>query len=169
MATPKTVEEILKSDPFYSPDTNLDLSGHPAFYRATIPPAKPDPFEPRDSGVGPNDLRKFIENETAEKTPPSTVHVGEAEFRVYYHESRWHAVGVAAGLKHHVTGKDREEILDKLVRLGQRVEKERDIHELDAEQLRTVAWMAQSGNVSGALAKYIEFAVPNGNEIGAEK
>lgn len=158
MAAAKTVEEVLRSDPFYSPDTNLDLSGHPAFHSATIPPAKPDPFEPRDSGVGRNDLRKFIENETAEKTPATVVHVLDEPFAVFYDKGTWRATGKLAGMKHALTGKSRDEVLNKLIHLSQRVEAEA-IHDLTPSQEIEIARLCQSGNRGEGIARYLEYRI----------
>src|SRR5260370_33671915 len=97
----------------FDPDFSMLYGEHP--------PRKDDGLDwivdDRGSGAGSSGLKKFLEEQGAEKTPPSTVHGGEAEFHVYYQDAPWHAVGEAAGLNHHVAGKAREEVLDKLVRL----------------------------------------------------
>ena len=116
------------------------------------------PLDTSGSGAGSSALKKFIAEQVAEKTPPSTVHVGDAEFRVYYQDGRWHAVGVAVGLKHHVTGKDRDEVLDKLVRLGQRLETEA-IHDLTPSQEIEIARLCQSGNKGEGIARYLEYRI----------
>src|SRR5260370_25323814 len=87
----------------FDPDFSMLYGEHP--------PRKDDGLDwivdDRGSGAGSNGLKKFLEEQVAEKTPPSTVHVGEAEFRLYYQDARWHAVGVAAGLQTHEIREDR--------------------------------------------------------------
>lgn len=183
MAAPKTAEEILKSDPFYSPDTNLDLSGHPAFYSATIPPAKPDPFEPRDSEVVHN-LREALPAMVKEdfrdpeiagvlkragiESPgaPSVVRVLDADFRVYFDAEKWHGTGILDGMKHHVTGGDRDEVLGKLVKLAQRAQRE-TIRELNEQERIQVARVAQRDRV-GAINLYLSLSIPEGYADGQD-
>ncbi len=159
-----TAVEKKKASPVlgYDPDFGQRLAGEepyrPQDAGAGFIDERFAPLDTSGSGAGSAALKKFIQEQVAEKTPPSTVHVGEAEFRVYYQDGRWHAVGVAAGLKHHVTGKDREEILDKLVRLGQRVEAEA-IHDLTPSQEIEIARLCQSGNKAEGIARYLEYRV----------
>src|SRR5882724_6215974 len=67
MANTKTVDlsEILKSDPFYSPDTLLDLNSYPHLAPLADAAEDTDDFAMPDrtsKGLGSVDLKKFLAN-----------------------------------------------------------------------------------------------------------
>src|SRR5260370_29233549 len=65
MAQAQTPEEVLKSDPFYSPDTNLDLSAFPWLRPLADEPVDDGKFaqlDRRGMGIGSSALKQFLTN-----------------------------------------------------------------------------------------------------------
>ena len=116
------------------------------------------PLDNSGSGAGSRALKAFIEEQVAEQTPATVVHVSGEPFRVFYDKSTWRATGTLARMKYSFTGKDREEVLDKLVTLGQRVQAE-SVHELTREEKMRVVRTAQAGDTTGAIALFCELAI----------
>ncbi len=116
------------------------------------------PLDNSGSGAGSRALKAFIEEQVAEQTPATVVHVLDEPFAVFYDKGTWRSTGKLNGMKHALTGKSREEVLDKLVRLGQRVEAER-VHELTESERLQVVRLAQSGDVRGAIALHLRIAI----------
>ena len=116
------------------------------------------PLDNSGSGAGSRALKAFIEEQVAEQTPATVVHVLDEPFAVFYDKGTWRSTGKLNGMKHALTGKSREEVLDKLVRLGQRVEAER-VHELTESERLQVVRLAQSGDARGAIALHLRLSI----------
>src|SRR5260370_38046584 len=107
----------------FDPDFGQRLAGEPGY---ASPDAGSDfiderfaPLDNSGSGAGSRALKAFIQEQTAEQTPASVVHISGEPFRVFYDKGTWRATGTLAQMKYSFTGKDREEVLDKLVTLDQ--------------------------------------------------
>ena len=109
-ARQQKLKDILRSDPFYSSDTQLDLSAFPTLTPlsdATFEDDKFAPIDTRGAGSGSKELKAFLIRETAEQMPPTTVHANGHEFRVFYRDGAWHADGEIDGARHRYSAPDR--------------------------------------------------------------
>jgi len=175
MATPQTAEEVLKSDPFYSPDTNLDLSAFPWLTPLADTSVDDDKFAPLDTrgmGVGSSGLKEFLANpdreSVAELRDPETLrkfdeghggttfHANGVAFQVYQRDGKWRAKGATPdGTLHRFTADTRDALFPKI----SRAVSENTVRDLtESEQLQVVR-LAQGGDTSGAIVKYLEFAI----------
>lgn len=140
------------------------LAGEPG-YR---PPVDGLPWlvDGHGAGAGSKDLKSFIAEQTEQTPGPSTiVYVLDEPFAVFFDKDIWRATGKLAGFKHALSGKSREEVLGKLVRLGQRVHGPRELNETE---LTEVARAAQRDRVQ-AIDLYLSYAFPKAEESDAEK
>jgi hypothetical protein len=169
MATPKTAEEVLKSDPFYSPDTNLDLSAFPWLNPLADAPVDEEKFAPVDvsgKGVGSSALKKFLSNPDREsvaelKNPDllkkfdeahtgTLVHANGIPFQVIERGGRWHAKGIVDAQVHRFVADTRDELFPKLTRVAF----ENSIRALTQDEELHIHRLAQSGDESAAFGQY---------------
>jgi hypothetical protein len=128
MADARTkLEAIRRTDPFYDPDTNLDLSGCPSLQQLPSEDWTDDKFSQLDlrgSKGGGADLRRFLTQPDREAIAETkdrdllqsydeahagrTVHVGEHLFRVFARGETWHAEGNVDGRRHRFTAPTRD-------------------------------------------------------------
>jgi hypothetical protein len=183
MPTPKTVDlsEILKSDPFYSPDTLLDLSSYPHLVPLADAPEETDEFAMPDrasKGLGSADLKKFLANpdreSVAELHDPealkkydeqygngSTVYASGVPFQVYLRDGKWNARGKVNGQLHRFTADTRDALYPKI--MG--VVNQNVIKELTRTQELEIIRLCQSGRGNEGIARYLEYRL--GPERGA--
>lgn len=179
MPTTKTaadLSEILKSDPFYSPDTNLDLSAFPHLQPLAddsqtdddVRMVKENSYRLRDElskmiEQNPNDpeiARMLKEAGIENPALPTTVYIAEKPFIIAYKEGLWRGEGVLNRLRHRLTAKSREELLGKLGALARKAKRE-TVQELTEGQLTEVARAAQRDRVQ-AIHLYLSYALPEG-------
>ena len=169
MAQAKTAQEVLESDPFYSPDTNLDLSAFPWLRPLVDTPISDEKFAPVDTrgmGAGSSALKKFLSNPDREavremKDPEllkkydeghagTVVHANGIPFQVIERGGRWHAKGVVDGQVHRFVADSRDELFPKMTRVAY----ENAVRELTADEELHVQRLAQSGDESAAFGQY---------------
>jgi len=122
------------------------------------------PLDTSGSGHGSRELKKFIQEQIAEKTEPTKVHVGDAQFSVYFKEGAWRAKGILDGEVHRLTGQTRDEVMGKLAKLSQ--EQARPIRKLNHSEEIEVARLCQSGRKAEGIARYLELRI--GYERGSQ-
>jgi len=151
------LEDILRSDPFYSPDTQLDLSQFPHLTPLSDASFEDDRFAPLDrsgSGHGSQDLKQFLADQTVDRRP-SVVHAAGAQFKVFFSDSLWRAEGTVNGQRHRYTANDRDGLLSKLATIP----KPNPFRKLTEEQELQVIRLAQSGDRLTAIGTYLRFAI----------
>jgi hypothetical protein len=176
MAQATTPEEVLRSDPFYSPDTNLDLSAFPWLRPLADAPVDDGKFaqlDRRGMGMGSSDLKKFLTNpdreSVAELRDPealkkydeqhgsgTTVYASNVPFQISQRGGKWRAQGKTPdGTVHRFTADTRDGLFPKITNAVS----ETSVRELsDGERLQVVR-IAQSGDPRGAISKYLEFSI----------
>jgi len=182
MAQVRTAQEVLESDPFYSPDTNLDLSAFPwlrPLADAPVDDGKFAPVDTRGMGAGSSALKKFLSNPDREavremKDPEllkkydeghtgSIVRANGIPFRVIEREGKWHAKGTTPdGVVHRFTASSRDALFPKITDAVR--ENTVTVRELsDAELLQVIRYV-QAGDTQMALSQYLWLAT-NKKEI----
>jgi hypothetical protein len=175
--TKLTLEEIRRSDPFLSGgDVLLDLSSYPHLVPLTDVSPGDDQFAPvdtRGTGAGSSALKKFLANpdreSVAEMRDPellkrydeqhgsgSTVYASNIPFQVYEREGKWRAKGTTPdGTLHRFTAETRDALFPKI----SRAVSENTVRELTEGERLQVVRTAQSGDVRGAIAMFLQFAI----------
>jgi len=153
----------------YDPAMQVPLAGEPGYKHQNSGEGFIDerfaPLDNSGSGAGSAALKRFLEEQTAEQTPPSNVQVGQVTFRVYHKDGAWRAKGVSSdGRLHRFSASTRDEVLDKLVTFGKQEQCEA-IRELTRSEEIEVARLAQSGHKFEALARYLELRIPPGSRF----
>jgi hypothetical protein len=164
-----TLEEIRRSDPFISEDTQIDLSAYPWLTPLADTPVGDEKFAPVDTrgmGVGSFALKKFLTNPDREsiaelRNPEllkkfdeghsgTVVHANGIPFQVIERGGRWHAKGIVDGQMHRFVADTREELFPKLTRVAF----ENAIRELTPDEELHIHRLAQSGDESAAFGQY---------------
>jgi hypothetical protein len=171
----KTVEEILKNDPWFTPDTRLDLSSYPHL----VPQADESDdgqFSMRDESSSSRgaDLKAFLANldreAVVEMRDPellrqfdeqhgsgTTVHANGIPFQVYQRGGKWRATGTTPdGTLHRFTAESRDGLFPKIMRA---TKPQNSFNELTEEQKLQVVRLAQSGDRLTAIGTYLRFAI----------
>jgi hypothetical protein len=78
------------------------------------------------------------------------VHVGDAQFRVYYKHGSWRGKGVFNGELHRFTGNDRDAVIGKIMALAKR----ETIRELTPDEELHITRLAQAGDEAAAFGQY---------------
>jgi hypothetical protein len=159
MIAPQKMEAI-----GYDPNMGgLDLSGFPHLTPLHDESFTDDRFAQMDKSTnGSADLKRFIAEQTAERTPTSIVHAGGCQFKVSFHGGSWHADGTIDGTRRRFTDPDREALLGKL---GQ-IAKQNAYRELTESQKLEVIRLAQSGDRLSAIGTYLKHSI---GEVGMSK
>jgi hypothetical protein len=135
----------------------IDLSGCPSAQEwpkdASFIDDRFAPMDTTGSGHGSAGLKKFIAEQVAEKTEPSTVHVAGQPFKVYF-DNVWHGDGTLNGQRHRMTANDREQLLGKLMNLAKQA-----IRELTRAEQLAVIRMCQNGQKHEAIGYYLNLAL----------
>ncbi len=95
-----------------------------------------------------------IENPSA----PTVVHIAGQPFTIRYDAGVWRGEGVLDHKRHRLTGKDKQELIDKFMVLA-RKSKTESIRELSEGEKLQVVRLAQGGDIRGAIAHYLELAI----------
>ena len=161
----------MKSDPFYSADTNLDLSAYPHLQQALADPEPEEKFAPLDmrgTGLGSSDLKQLLRNPDREailelRDPELlrkfdeehgdgvTVLAGGVRFQISHRDGKWKAQGTTPdGTLHRFTASTRDELFPKI----SRAVSENSVRELTPEQELQVTRLAQSGDEATAFGQY---------------
>ena len=111
--------------------------------------------QPDRTGNG-NALKEFIQQQTAEHTPPATVHANGNEFRVFYRDNAWHADGEVAGTRGRFSASDREALLS---RLGQIKRPQNGYRELTKHEELQVIRACQAGDKLTAIGIYLAYSI----------
>jgi hypothetical protein len=158
--------KLEEHDPFLE-GANLDTRGLPGFRHG---PGKEESFiDDRFGGmvaenrhslresigalVGSNDAEVNAVLETAgiqNPYAPSTVHVGDEPFQVYFKDGLWRGKGAFNGELHQFTGKDRDAVLGKIMALAER----ETIRDLTPDEELHITRLAQSGDEATAFGQY---------------
>lgn len=176
------VDEILRTDPFYDPSVNLDLSSFGQFQTLADATDDVDEFAPIDTrgmGLGSSALKRFLnapDREAVEELRDpdalrkfdeqqgdgTTVYANAVPFKIYQRDGRWHAKGKTAdGTVHRFSGDSRDSLFPKI----SRAVRENTVRALtDAERLQ-VTRLAAGGDTQSAIVRYLRFAI--GDERGA--
>jgi hypothetical protein len=183
MATPKTAEEVLKSDPFYSPDTNLDLSAFPWLNPLADAPVDDDKFAPVDTrgmGVGSSALKKFLANPDRESVAElrdaellkqydeqqgsgSAIYASNIPFQIIQREGKWHAKGTTPdGSVHRFTADTRDGLYPKITNAV----RQNTVRKLTEPQRLEVIRLCQSGDRITAIGVYLKHCI--GEERASE-
>src|SRR5260370_32876126 len=168
MATPKTAQEVLESDPFYSPDTNLDLSAFPwlkPLADAPVDDGKFAPLDRRGMGMGSSDLKKFLTNpdreSVAELRDPEalrkfdeqhgsgvTVYASNIPFQISQRNGKWRAkVTTPDGKVHRFTADTRDALFPKITNAVS----QNAVRELTESERLQAERMTQCGEPLGAI------------------
>jgi hypothetical protein len=170
------LDAILKSDPFYSSDTNLDLSAFPHLQESLAAPEPEEKFAPLDTrgmGLGSSDLKALLRNPDREaikelRDPEllrrfdeehgdgRTVYAGGVPFQIAHRDGRWRAKGETPnGTVHRFTAATRDDLFPKI----NRAVSENTVRELSPGERLECVRLAQSGQIREAIARYLEFAI----------
>lgn len=134
----------------------IDLSGCPSIRPLPTDSSWIDVrFAPLQVNEG-NALKKFIAEQTAEHTPPTTVHANGNEFRVFYRDNAWHADGEVAGSRRRYSDRDRDMLLSKLAQITKPQNEFRSLTE--SEKLQVIRF-AQSGDKLTAIGMFLKFTI----------
>jgi hypothetical protein len=164
----KKLADALATDPFFSPDTNLDISGCPSL----MPLQETDTnwIDPRFGGLdsgsrNTRDFRAFLEQETNRQGDESRVNLGKGVTGEMRQDAKgWLCEYQFQGMKCITRGKARD---DAAMAAARHVFNYRpDVRELDDEELQLCAWTAQGGDAVEAASKYIGFAIRDAAEQG---
>ena len=107
-----------------------------------------------------DEVHSILKKAGIEPNAPSVVNVGEDQFRVYFKNGTWHGKGVFNGELHRFTGKDRDTVLGKIMKLAKRD----SIRDLTRSQEIEVARLCQMGRRTEGIARYLEYRI--GKERG---
>jgi hypothetical protein len=160
MQAPKNVEAMtgLGYDPAFG---GLDLS---AFVDFSSLPEDTSFHDPRFSqldesgqGHGSAALKRFIVQQTAEHTPPTTVHANGNEFRVFFRNNAWHADGEVDGTRRRFSASDRDALLSRLGKVTNPRAKA-PYRELNEQEQLEIARYVQGNDIQAALGQYLFFA-----------
>src|SRR3984893_10738297 len=148
----------------------IDLSGCPSIQPLPSNSSWIDErFAPMtDKGQG-NALKALVAQQTAEQTPPTTVHANGSEFNVFYKNGAWHADGEVDGARHRYSAPDRDELLSKLAQATKPRELFRatvPYRALTERELLEIARYVQSGDLQAAIGQFLFFAT-NKREISS--
>src|SRR5258708_22161013 len=175
------VDEILRTDPFYDPSVNLDLSSFGQFQTLADAADDVDEFAPLDTrgmGLGSSALKRFLNapdrEAIQELSDPDalkkydlehgsgeTVYASNVPFKITQRDGKWHAKGKTPdGTVHRFSGDSRDSLFPKI----SRAVRENTVRELTAAERLQVVRIAQSGDTQGAIVRYLEFAI--GEERG---
>ena len=174
------VDEILRTDPFYDPSVNLDLSAFPHLQPLADETADDEfaPIDTRGMGVGSSALKRFLNAPDREAVQElrdpealkrydeqygngSTVYASGAPFQIYLRDGKWNARGKVKGQLHRFTADTRDALYPKIMgAVNQNV-----IKELTRSQELEVIRLCQSGRSNEGIARYLEYRL--GPERGA--
>jgi len=178
-----TLEEIRRSDPFISEDSHIDLSAYPWLTPLADAPVEDEEFgglvnesrvnlrkaltdmvekEGRDPEVAHVLAEAGLENPSL----PATVYIADKPFTIVFEQGLWRGEGVLNRMRHRLTAKSRDELINKLMALARKVKRETVEEELTEAQLLEVGRIAGTGDRVGAIYRYLKYAIP---ESFAEK
>jgi|HubBroStandDraft_4_1064222.scaffolds.fasta_scaffold240362_2 hypothetical protein len=134
----------------------IDLSGCPSLQTLSSDDWTDDRFAPLDRRGNGNALKEFIKQQTAEHTPPTTVHANGSEFRVFYRDNLWYADGDVSGTRRRFSASDRDALLSKL---GQITKPQNAYHALTKDEELQVIRACQSGDKLTGIGLYLAFSI----------
>jgi hypothetical protein len=174
MAT-QTAEEILKSDPFYSPDTNLDLSAFPWLNPLADTSVDDEKFAPLDTRgmASGSPLRKYLNNLDREAVEElrdpellrrfdeergsgTTVFASNIPFQIVQRNGQWRAKGTTPdGTLHRFTANTRDALFPKITNAV----RENSVRELTREEELEVVRACQAGDKLTGLGLYLRHSI----------
>jgi len=134
----------------------IDLSGCPTLQPLMSEDWTDDRFAQPDWTRQVNPLKEFIKQQTAERTPPSTVHAGGYRFKVFFRDNQWHADGEVSGTRRRYSASDRDALLSKL---GQVTKPQNAFRTLTKDQELQVIRACQSGDKLTGIGLYLAFSI----------
>jgi len=174
--TKLTMEEVRRSDPFLSEDSNIDFSSYPWLTPLADTPVDDGKFAPVDTrgmGMGSSALKQFLsapDREAIEglKDPEllkkydeqhgsgTTVYASNVPFQISQRDGKWRATGKTTdGTVHCFTADTRDGLFPKITSAV----KENAVRDLtESERLQTVR-IAQGGDTSAAITHYLRLAI----------
>jgi hypothetical protein len=175
----QTLDEILRTDPFYDPSVNLDLSAFPHLQPLADAPADDEEFAPNARGkMDSSALKRFISSPDREAVQElrdpealrrydeqhgsgTVVHASGIPFQVIERDGKWFARGKVNGQLHRFTADTRDALYPKITgAVNQNV-----IKELTRSQELEIIRYCQSGRSNEGIARYLEYRI--GQERGA--
>jgi hypothetical protein len=99
----------------------------------------------------PETLKKYDE----QRGSGTTVYANGIPFQVFQRDGKWRAKGTVNGQAHRFTADTRDELFPKMTRVAY----ENSLRELTESQKLQVVRLAQSGDTSGAIVRYLEYAL----------
>src|SRR5713226_5826542 len=135
------LEEIRRSDPFISEDSHIDLSAYPWLTPLADAPVEDEEFgglvnesrvnlrkaltdmgekEGRDPEVAHVLAEAGLENPSL----PATVYIADKPFTIVFEQGLWRGEGVLNRMRHRLTAKSRDELINKLMALARKVKRE---------------------------------------------
>ena len=134
----------------------LDLSGCPSLQSLPSEDWTDDRFAQPDRTGNGNDLKEFIRQQTAEHTPPTTVHAGGCQFKVFFRDNVWHGDGNVNGTRRRYSDRDRDALLSKL---GQVTKPQDAFRALTRDEELQVIRACQSGDRLTGIGLYLAFSI----------
>ena len=169
------IDEILRTDPFYDPSVNLDLSAFPHLQPLADAPDGGGEFAPLDTrgmGVGSSALKRFLAGPDREAVQElhdpealkkfdeqqgngSTVYASEIPFQIYQRDGKWRAKGTTPdGVVHRVSAATRDELFPKI----SNVVSKNTVRALTEAETLQVSRLAQQ-DPRAAIVRYLHFAI----------
>ncbi len=119
-------------------------------------------------GRDPDVARVLAEAGIENPSLPATVYVADKPFTIVFEQGLWRGEGVLNRVRHRLTAKSRDELINKLMALARKVKRETVIEELTETQLTEVARTAQRDRVQ-SINLYLSYAFPDVEENDAEQ